>query len=100
MTKKEYKDLVGKLGKKIILLDWLDVLPCYDKSGEAVTLKEAIPIIAYPVKDRVKIDKKLTKFKRKRVWSTVNYLAGYHYPEGYDNSAIGFMSRPKLEDVT
>ena len=82
MKKKEYKAAAAKLGLKI--RDWLDILPCHDKNGEAIRITP-VPIVMFPFKDIDKITQRVNKAGFHFAWSTVNY---YYLPEGYETKAM------------
>ena len=91
-TKTQWKKLAKGLDVEVV--DWLTVLPVYDEDGEAVTIKP-LPIVEYPVERKGEVNEALRPFGLKLVWSTVHYVSGYHYPDGYTREAIGYLRKEK-----
>lgn len=86
MSKKEYNKWVAKFG--LGFFSWLKVLPLYDEDGEAITLKNPVPIVFFPIKKYEVIQKRIEKAGFHFEWSTIHYVTGYDIPEEHMMKAL------------
>lgn len=82
MTKLQYKRATKRFN--LLIIDWLDILPCYDLNGNPVNVTP-VPIVMFPFKKLEELTKRISKTKFHFAWSTVHY---YYIPEDYTTQAL------------